>query len=79
MTFRHPNPSTPVIELSGSYEWSSDLTTWYATDGVEGDGSTTINTVATPDSPSANTTTVEASIGGTEPSKIFLRVKATTP
>ena len=34
-------------------------------------------TVATPDSPSANTTTVEATIGGTVPTKLFLRVVAT--
>jgi hypothetical protein len=79
VTFQHPNPTTPLDDVDGSYEWSIDLQTWYAADGVDGNGSTTVNAVATPDDPSANVTTVTASIGGSVPLKIFLRVVATTP
>jgi len=77
VSFQHPNPDTPLSDVSGGYEWSLDLVTWYAADGLEGDGSTTLTTEAAPNSPTANTTTVVATIGGTVPSKLFLRVVAT--
>jgi hypothetical protein len=79
VTFTHPNPDAAdvVTDVTGSYEWSPDLVTWYQDDGVEGPGATTVTTVATPDSPVANTTTVVATIGGTVPEKLFLRAVAT--
>jgi hypothetical protein len=81
VTFSHPNPDAVdvVTDVTGSYEWSLDMVTWYADDGVEGPGATTVTTVATPDSPDPNVTTVVATIGGTVPEKLFLRVVATQP
>ncbi|QJE98181.1 fibronectin type III domain-containing protein [Luteolibacter luteus] len=35
-TFSHPKANPPVSDVTGSYEWSLDLATWYAGDGVEG-------------------------------------------
>ena len=81
VTFTHPNPDAidVVTDVTGSYEWSVDMVTWYADDGVEGPGATTVTTVATPDNPGANVTTVVATIAGTVPEKLFLRVVATGP
>jgi hypothetical protein len=79
VTFTHPNPDAADVltDVIGSYEWSLDLNTWYKDDGSEGPGATTVTTAATPDSPTANTTTVVATIGGDVPVKIFVRVVAT--
>ena len=79
VTFTHPNPDAADVltDVTGSYEWSLDLVTWYADDGAEGPGGTTVTTVATPDSPDPNVTTVVATIAGTVPEKLFLRVVAT--
>ena len=79
MTFTHPNPVAEDVltDVTGSYQWSLDLITWYEDDGLDGPGGTTVTTVATPDSPSDNTTTVVATIDGTVPDKIFLRAVAT--
>ncbi len=79
VTFTHPDPDAidVVTDVTGSYEWSPDLVTWYQDNGVEGPGATTVTTVATADSPVANTTTVVATIGGTVPEKLFLRAVAT--
>lgn len=79
ITFQHPNPATSLGDVAGSYRWSPDMIIWYAVDGVAGNGSTTVTAAATANSPSPNTTTVVATIGGTVPATIFLRAEATTP
>jgi PKD repeat protein len=48
-------------------------------DGVDTDGWTTVNAVATPNAPTPNVTTVEATITGPEPTRLFLRAVAATP
>jgi hypothetical protein len=53
------------------------MVTWYIDVGFVGAGATTVRSVATADSPTAYTTSVEATIGGTVPTKLFLRVVAT--
>jgi hypothetical protein len=77
--FRHPNPDMPLDDVTGSYQWSPDLANWHAANGVDSAGGTTINAVATPNAPTPNVTTVEATITGPVPDKLFLRVVAATP
>jgi len=78
VTFTHPNPDSEDVltDVVGSYQWSLDLDTWYEDDGADGPGGTTVTTVATPDSPTDNVTTVVATIAGPVPEKIFLRAVA---
>jgi hypothetical protein len=72
-TFRHPgNPRAPG-DLTGSYEWSTDMVTWYAGNGVAGpSGGPVVNIVPSPDQ---NTTTVTATASQAMP-RLFLRAKA---
>ena len=79
LSFLHANPDTPLDDVTGSYEWSLDMNTWYTADGLQGDGSTTVMAVPTPDSPAANTTTVACTMAGIIPARLFIRVLATTP
>ncbi len=74
ITLVHPNPDLALTDISGSYEWSSDLVDWYAADGVASDGSTTVNAASALDTPSTNKTTVTCAIAGSTPSNLFLRV-----
>lgn len=73
-TFRHPrNPRAPG-GLTGTYEWSPDMVTWYAGNGVAGPpGGPTVNIVP---SPGQNTTTVTATASQALP-RLFLRARAT--
>ncbi len=73
-TFRHPRNSQAPIDLTGSYEWSSNMVDWYAGNGISGPpGGATVNIVA---SPSLSTTTVTATASGSLP-RLFLRAKLT--
>ena len=56
-TFTHPQ-GTIADDLTATYQWSDDLTNFFA-DGVA-DGGVQVDFVATPDSPSPGTTTVVA-------------------
>ncbi len=69
--FTHPQNETPPDDVSGSYEWSTNLGDWYVGDGVDGPpGGVTVtivsNTVGT-------ATTVTTSASG-ELGELFLRV-----
>lgn len=71
-TFTHPNNETPPTGISGSYEWSLNLTNWYAGDGIDGPIGGT-NVAISPDTV-GTTTTVTATTS--EPTDyIFLRVR----
>ncbi|MEN8871104.1 MAG: sulfatase-like hydrolase/transferase [Akkermansiaceae bacterium] len=69
--FQHPQNETPPSDLSGSYEWSTDLTNWYPADGITGpvDGSTVSISPLT----SANSTMATATASG-EMTKLFIRI-----
>jgi hypothetical protein len=69
-TFTHPrNPQAPG-DLTGYYQWSPNLSDWYAGDGIDGPPSgPKVNIVA---SPAGTTTTVTATASKAMP-KIFLR------
>lgn len=69
-TFSHPKASPAISDVTGSYEWSTDLGTWYAGDGVDGPPSGP--TVNIPVTGSTNVTaTSSASLG-----KLFIRIVA---
>jgi fibronectin-binding autotransporter adhesin len=76
-TVTHPNPSSgsEVTGLTVSYEWSLDLTNWNASGATVGGSTVTIASES--DTPSANVTTVTATITDTEPNELFLRVNIT--
>jgi hypothetical protein len=71
-TFQHPSPSPLLSNVSGSYEWSIDLSAWYAAGTV---GSTTVAITATP---GLGVTTVEADTADSAvpPTKFFIRCVA---
>jgi hypothetical protein len=74
--FQHPEADPPLSDVSGSYEWSIDLSAWHAPGTV---GDTTVVITALPDTPAAGTTTVEADTAGSvvPPVKLFVRGVAT--
>lgn len=74
VSFRHPNSVTPLSNVSGSYEWSTDLAVWHR-HGETSTG-TTVSVTASPNVPAIGTTTVIYSLSGNTPSRLFLRVVA---
>lgn len=77
VTFTHPEADPALSDVTGSYEWSLDLATWNASAATE--GGTTVTLAPVQNNPAPGTTTVTATITGTEPAKIFIRAVATQP
>lgn len=73
-TFRHPrNPNAPS-DLTGSYEWSTDMANWYPGNGIAGPpGGATVTIVA---SAAQNATTVTAT-SSVARHRLFLRARVT--
>lgn len=67
-TFSHPQNTTVPDDLTGYYEWSPNLTDWYASGTGPGGGVTVTFSTST----SGATTTVTATAAGA-PERIFLR------
>lgn len=78
-TFQHPQNPAPASDIEASYRWSMDLLTWHA-DGATIEG-TTVEFSASPDTPTAGTTTVTATITGPVPEGLLtqLEVLQSTP
>jgi hypothetical protein len=77
LVFRHTRGTTPATDLTGSYEWATDLGTWHAS-GVPSGGTTVTfapPVVITPGIP--DLVEVTATVAGTPASKVFARFKAT--
>lgn len=74
-TFRHPRASSVATDLSGFYEWSSNLTDWHSSG--ESAGGVTVAIGTTPVSP--DTLEVEADVTSGTASNLFLRVKVQGP
>lgn len=72
-TFEHSQNETPPSDLSGSYEWSTDLANWYPANGIDGpaNGSTLVINSLT----SASSTMATATASG-EMKKRFIRIIA---
>ena len=73
-TFTHPQNANPPSNLSGYYEWSPNLTDWFAGNGVDGPGGGPTVTI----SPSTVGTTTTVTVTANEPSgRLFLRAGVT--
>ena len=75
LTFTHPKANPPLTNVTGSYEWSLDLSAWNASGANVGGTILTIGAVQ--DTPESGTTTVTAAVTGTEPGQVFVRAVAT--
>lgn len=77
LKFRHTLSATPASDLTGSYEWSTDLATWNADEAPSGGTTVTFAdpVVITPGTP--DLVEVTATVSGTPASKVFARFKAT--
>jgi hypothetical protein len=77
LIFRHTLSATPASDLSGAYEWSTDLVTWHASTASSGGTTVTFGTpsVITPGTP--NLVEITATVTGTPVSKVFARFTAT--
>lgn len=75
LTFTHPEADPPLTNVTGSYEWSLDLSAWNASGDEVGGTIVTID--AARNTPDSGTTTVTASVTGAAPGKVFVRVVAT--
>ena len=73
VTFTHPVAEPPLTDVSGAYEWSLDLNTWNSSGDSESGATVTIS--ASP--PVDGIATVNATIAGTIPDRIFIRAMAT--
>jgi hypothetical protein len=61
--------------MTGSYEWSLDMSAWNASD--DADSGTTVTIRFARNSPQSGKTTVTATVTGTGQAKIFVRAVAT--
>jgi hypothetical protein len=79
LVFRHTLNATPASDLARAYEWSTDLVTWNADGASAGDTTVTFAepVVITPGTPAL--VEVTASVTGTPVSKVFTRIKVTSP
>ena len=69
----HPENATPADDVSAFYEWSTDLSAFHADGDSNGAGSA-VNFTLQPDTPAVGTTTVTATITGTLPDQLFVRL-----
>lgn len=74
-SFTHPQADPGLSDLSGKYQWSTDLELWFD-NGAESDG-LTVSLIAERNTPTDGTTTVTATTTGPEPRTIFVRAVAT--
>ncbi len=78
VTFRHSLTNTPASDVSYSYEWSADLTNWFASGGTNGSGTTaTIAATTLVDNvaPATDEIQVVITITAGPASKLFGRIK----
>ncbi len=80
VTFSHDQLRLPARAVGISYQWSTNLTDWYAS-GVAGPGGTLVNITAAITGPAAapqvDQVLVTATTSGTSPGRLFLRTTAT--
>lgn len=74
VTFQHPRSATPASDVTAGYRWSSDLVTFHASGASA--GGTTVTIAAQPDLPSVGISTVTATVTGTQPQRLFVRMQA---
>lgn len=74
-TFIHPQNPEFADDLTAAYTWSTDLVNFHG-HGVANAG-TTVSFAATPNTPEAGKTTVTATVTGTMPGRLFIRLEVT--
>ncbi len=80
VTATHTQTNDPASDVTGGYEWSSDLASWNASGATDGNGvEVTINAVVTDDqvAPALDTVEVTATIDSGPSERLFLRATAT--
>jgi methionine-rich copper-binding protein CopC len=77
-TFTHPQNATPASDLTASYRWSKDLSTFLSNGATDG-ALTKVDFTTQQNTPSPGITTVTATVTGTTTSKLFVRVNVTQP
>jgi hypothetical protein len=77
VNFQHPQSGFPASDVIPAYKWSTDLATFHASGAASGGTTVTISPAL--NTPVAGTTTVTATITGTQPSKLFLTLEASQP
>jgi hypothetical protein len=75
MSFLHPQSGTAASDVTAAYKWSTDLVDFHAS-GEASDG-TTVTIAPALNTPTSGTTTVTATVSGTQPSRLFLVLEAT--
>ena len=75
ITFRHPQSGFPASDVTAAYRWSTDLVDFH--DSGAASGGTTVTIAPALNTPAAGTTTVTATVTGTQPAKLFLILEAT--
>jgi hypothetical protein len=81
LVFRHTRSNSIAADLTASYEWSSNLTTWQPSATTVGSITVTIasSTITDNSAPDNDLVEVTATVTGTSTSRIFVRLKATQP
>jgi len=74
-TFTHPRNENPPSDLTGSYQWSPNLTDWYAGDGLDGPEGGPTMTITADNEETITAVTATATV--TIPDKFFVRVIVT--
>jgi hypothetical protein len=69
--FTHPISENLAVDLTASYRWSKDLTSFHGSGDTEPDGTTVDFVVGTP---SNGEVTVTATVSGTETDRVFVTV-----
>lgn len=72
-SFQHPENADLVSDISASYKWSLDLSSW--NDSGDTENGTTVTISSVKNTPSTGITTVTATETGTDASKIFIRIE----
>ena len=81
-TFRHPLNNTATPDVTGVYQWSSDLANWFPSGQANGQGVTaTLAAAEVPNTRTADNHLVEVTgtVTGGPPSRVFARIQVSTP
>jgi methionine-rich copper-binding protein CopC len=76
-TFTHPQNASPATDLTASYRWSTDLSTFHLGGGTS--GGTTVTFTSEVNTPTPGFTRVIATAAGTIPTRLFVDVRVTSP
>jgi methionine-rich copper-binding protein CopC len=76
-SFTHPQNASPASDLTASYRWSTDLSTFHL--GAATSSGTTVNFTTQANTPAPGFTRVTATATGTLPARLFVDVRVTGP